>query len=105
MTKPPKTRTPSDHDVWEESSSVLPKPSSRRQSGEYRLATNPSIDQLVRMGQELLARLPSDHPRGRMLRLAVLRHDEVLLTGLVAELSAEEDDALPDTVPPPRNRT
>jgi hypothetical protein len=56
------------------------------------------------MGQELLSRLPADHPRGRMLRLAILRHDEVLLTGLVAELSEEEDDALPDTVPPPRNR-
>jgi hypothetical protein len=58
------------------------------------------------MGQALLDKLPTDHPRGRMLRLAILRHDEVLLSGLVAELSAEAEaeDALPDTVPPPRNR-
>jgi hypothetical protein len=104
MTKPPRTRSPSEHDVWEESSSVLPKPSSRRQSGEYRLATSPSIDQLVRMGQEFLDKLPADHPRARMLRLAILRHDEVLLSGLVAELTEAEDDRLPDTVPPPRNR-
>lgn len=84
---------------------MLPKPSSRRQSGEYRLGgTAPSIDQLARTGQEFLDRLPSDHPRARMLRLAILRHDEVLLSGLIAELTEEEADALPDTVPPPRNR-
>jgi hypothetical protein len=61
------------------------------------------VDELVRMGQALLDDLPSDHPRARMLRLAILRHDEVLLSGLIAELgSAADEDELPDTVPPPR---
>lgn len=105
MTKPPQTRPPDEGDVWEESSSVLPKQSAKSkssQSGEFRVPRH-DIDELVRMGQALLEDLPVDHPRGRMLRLAILRHDEVLLSGLIAELSAAHHrDELPDTVPPPR---
>ncbi len=90
----------SDAEICDELSSVRPKVSPtptddvvpaatrrRLQSGEWnaseRLERSGRQEQLVRLAKVLLADLPADHARARLLRIAMVRRDEVLLEGLL----------------------
>jgi hypothetical protein len=86
-----------DEDDGNESSNVRARPrfepsgdrDARSLSGEWSVAPPPStrwLGDMVRTAKVLLADLPADHPRAQLLRMAIVRRDEVLLGRLIAEL-------------------
>lgn len=46
------------------------------------------LEQKVALATSLLAKLPANDPRARLLHVAVLRRDEALLDGVLSELIA-----------------
>jgi hypothetical protein len=49
---------------------------------------NERLEHKVQTAMALLAKLPPNDPRARLLHVAVLRRDEALLDGVLSELSA-----------------
>jgi hypothetical protein len=100
MTSSSKHKPPSDPprdaaDGEEESTAVRtrpqPVPPKRRrfQSGVWQSASadrSERLEQTLRTARALLASLPSDHPRARLLRIAIVRRDEVVLDGILQAL-------------------
>ncbi|MCA9592900.1 MAG: hypothetical protein KC776_06300 [Myxococcales bacterium] len=101
---PPSDPPESDADLEDERSSVRPRvevpesqggssPRQKLESGEWsaneRVLRSSRVEQLVRMGKVLLADLPADHPRARVLRAAIARRDPVVLEGLLLNWQAE----------------
>lgn len=117
---PPPDAPMADADIEDERSSVrarhAPVASEQRimaqasgggaAGGRRRLPSQPStgdervsrIDQKIRIAKILLEDLPADAPRARLLRVAVVRRDEVLLDGILDELEAQ---AKAESVAPP----
>ena len=67
---------------------------------------NTRIDHKIRLARTLLATLPGNEPRVRLLNIAILRRDEVLLTGVLESLRAlksedSDDQARATILPPP----
>jgi hypothetical protein len=56
------------------------------------------VDEKVRQAQALLDTLGPSDPRGRLIRVAIIRRDETLLDGLLAEAQRHIPEA------PPRRR-
>ena len=49
----------------------------------------PRIDQKIRQAESLLGTLPSNHPKRRLLELAIIRRDEAVLDAVMASLHSE----------------
>jgi hypothetical protein len=94
---PPSDPPQADADIVDERSSVRPRvqpePRKKLESGEWnadeRVQRSGRVEQLVRLGKVLLADLPADHPRARVLRAAIARRDPVVLEGLLSSWNAE----------------
>ena len=90
-----------DPDDEQESSGVLtrpsllapaPEPRSRGAVARFEALRHPAerserIEQKVRLAAVLVEQLPPSDPTARLLRTAITRRDEVLLDGLLSELS------------------
>jgi hypothetical protein len=103
----PKTPRPDpedDADLDNEGSSVRPRvvpDQKRRSSGQF--ALDKPIDELLRVAKAVLARLPADHPRASLLRVALWRRDAPLLRGLLEELGPTLGRNRATLLPPPRD--
>ncbi len=113
---PPDAPVP-DAEIEDERSSIRPRyapvPSEqrvmaaqgRKASGERPRARMPSqpsgpveervprVDQKIRIAKILFDQLPANSPRARLLRVAIVRRDEVLLDGILDELQAQAKSA------------
>jgi len=49
----------------------------------------PRIEQKIRRAETLLATLPANHPKRRLLELAIVRRDETILDAVTAALDSE----------------
>lgn len=56
------------------------------------------IDQKIRIAQILLSDMPADDPRARLLRVAIVRRDEVLIDAILEEMEAR---AKAESIAPP----
>jgi hypothetical protein len=98
-------RPPSDpprggdaEDYEDESTAVRPRVQTspprraRFQSGVWQSADSTErgdrLEHKLRMAKALLDSLPRDHARARLLRIAIVRRDEVVLDGLLEDLGA-----------------
>jgi hypothetical protein len=68
-----------------------PVPPKRRrfQSGVWQSASADRTDRMenkLRAARALLESLPANHPRARLLRIAIVRRDEVVLDGILLAL-------------------
>jgi hypothetical protein len=93
----PPSEPPARDDASEEEESTAirsrpqPVPTRRRrfQSGVWQSASADRTERLehkLRAARALLASLPPDHPRARLLRIALVRRDEVVLDGILLAL-------------------
>ena len=63
------------------------------------------VEQKVRLAREWLSHLPGDDPQARLLRVAALRRDELLLDGVLTQLQGRQpafdspDDRVSDSAP------
>ena len=107
---PPPDAPVADAEIEDERSSIRPRyapvPSEQRvmaqaqgggsPGGRRRIPSQPGtadervsrIDQKIRIAKILLEDMPPDAPRARLLRVAIVRRDEVLLDGILDELEA-----------------
>jgi hypothetical protein len=98
-------RPPSDppsgndaEDYEDESTAVRPRIQTspprrvRFQSGVWQSADSTDkgdrLEHKLRMAKALLESLPPNHARARLLRIAIIRRDEVVLDGLLEDLGA-----------------
>ncbi len=117
---PPPDAPVADAEIEDERSSIRPRyapvPSEQRimaqasgggsAGGRRRMPSQPGtaderhsrIDQKIRIAKILLEDLPAGAPRARLLRVAIVRRDEVLLDGILEELQAQ---AKADSMAPP----
>lgn len=108
---PPPDAPVADADIEEERSSIRPRhkpvaseqrvmaqaPGSGSTRGRRRVPSQPGtpdervsrIDQKIRIARILLEDLPPEAPSARLLRVAVVRRDEVLLDGILEGLQAQ----------------
>lgn len=65
----------------------------RYQSGVWQSAepTDKSerLEHKLKIAKALLASMPVAHPRARLLRIAIVRRDEVVLDGILSDLNAK----------------
>jgi hypothetical protein len=87
---------PSDDAALEHESSSV-RPCVRRETAR-------DLEALVRSAETLLADLSPGHPRIRLLKVALVRRDEALLTALLDELSGSSTRHS-TLLPPPRSTT
>jgi hypothetical protein len=62
-----------------------PQPSPRRSHGS---PASPGLELKISRAQRVLAQLAANDPRARLLQVAVLRRDEILLEALLHRLDA-----------------
>lgn len=74
----------------------------RPPSGVIAIERSARVAAKIARAQQILQDPRFDGPRARLLRVAVLRRDEVLLDGLLAELVADERSARPSRRSPSR---
>lgn len=97
---PPKARDAANdaEDYEDESTAVRPRIQTspprraRFQSGVWQSADSTDkgdrLEHKLRMAKALLESLPPGHARARLLRIAIIRRDEVVLDGLLQDLGA-----------------
>jgi hypothetical protein len=69
------------------------KAASRSPSGTRPVTRGERIEEKLRLAESLLAQLPESDSRVRLLRVAVVRRDEVLLDGILADLGRHAPEA------------
>lgn len=78
---------PSQADDSEDQSTSV-RPAGRRRRRESGVWASRRLEQKLQAAKALLADLPPDHPRARLLRIAIVRKDEVVLDGILQDLNA-----------------